>query len=114
MLQRGLNHERHSAKTRKMMVAIGVLAVVLLVLPFLAGVLGQAWCAFPQLVLLYVMLALRANVVVSVAGLPTSVMSFYAVGALLVVTCLPLPFRLLLPLRSGLAGSDLPGIQAAR
>ena len=52
-----------------MIVAIGVLAVVLLILPFLAGMLGQAWVRILNVTLLYVMLALGLNVVVGVAGL---------------------------------------------
>ena len=43
---------------KKMIVAIGVLAVVLLILPFLAGMLGQAWVRILNVTLLYVMLAL--------------------------------------------------------
>ena len=65
-----------------MIVAIGVLAVVLLILPFLAGMLGQAWVRILNVTLLYVMLALGLNVVVGVAGLlDLGYVAFYAVGA---------------------------------
>ena len=95
---------------KKMMVAIGVLAVVLLILPFLAGMLGQAWVRILNVTLLYVMLALGLNVVVGVAGLlDLGYVAFYAVGAYtwsLLASAhfnLHYPFWVLLPLGAFLA-----------
>jgi len=95
---------------KKMIIAIGVLAVVLLILPFLAGMLGQAWVRILNVTLLYVMLALGLNVVVGVAGLlDLGYVAFYAVGAytwsLLASSHFNLhyPFWVLLPLGAFLA-----------
>ncbi len=67
---------------RNQMIAIVALGVLLLVLPFLAGMIGQAWVRILNITLLYVMLALGLNVVVGVAGLlDLGYVAFYAVGA---------------------------------
>jgi branched-chain amino acid transport system permease protein len=90
-----------------MFVALGVF---LLILPFLAGMLGQAWVRILNITLLYVMLALGLNVVVGVAGLlDLGYVAFYAVGAytwsLLASQHFNLhyPFWVLLPLGAFLA-----------
>jgi branched-chain amino acid transport system permease protein len=90
-----------------MFLALGVL---LLILPFLAGMLGQAWVRILNITLLYVMLALGLNVVVGVAGLlDLGYVAFYAVGAytwsLLASQHFNLhyPFWVLLPLGAFLA-----------
>lgn len=95
---------------RNQMIALGVLAVVVLILPFLAGMLGQAWVRILNVTLLYVMLALGLNVVVGVAGLlDLGYVAFYAVGAYtwsLLASAhfnLHLPFWVLLPLGAFLA-----------
>ncbi|MGL4232981.1 MAG: ABC transporter permease subunit [Casimicrobium sp.] len=67
---------------RNQILAIIALGIVLLILPFLAGMLGQAWVRILNVTLLYVMLALGLNVVVGVAGLlDLGYVAFYAVGA---------------------------------
>jgi branched-chain amino acid transport system permease protein len=90
-----------------MFIALGVF---LLILPFLAGMLGQAWVRILNITLLYVMLALGLNVVVGVAGLlDLGYVAFYAVGAytwsLLASQHFNLhyPFWVLLPLGAFLA-----------
>ena len=95
---------------RKQMAAFVALGVLILILPFLAGMLGQAWVRILNTTLLYVMLALGLNVVVGVAGLlDLGYVAFYAVGAytwsLLASAHFDLhyPFWLLLPLGACLA-----------
>ena len=67
---------------KKQILALVALGIFLLVLPFLAGLLGQAWVRILNVTLLYVMLALGLNVVVGVAGLlDLGYVAFYAVGA---------------------------------
>ncbi|MYN14700.1 ABC transporter ATP-binding protein [Pusillimonas sp. TS35] len=63
---------------------LGIFAfgVVLAVLPFLLGLVGQSWIRTLNFALLYVMLALGLNVVVGFAGLlDLGYIAFYAVGA---------------------------------
>ncbi len=95
---------------RNQVIAIVALGVFVLILPFLAGMLGQAWVRILNITLLYVMLALGLNVVVGVAGLlDLGYVAFYAVGAytwsLLASSHfnLHLPFWVLLPLGAFLA-----------
>ena len=95
---------------RNQLVAFVALGVLVLILPFLAGMLGQAWVRILNVTLLYVMLALGLNVVVGVAGLlDLGYVAFYAVGAytwsLLASAHFNLhwPFWVLLPLGAGLA-----------
>ena len=95
---------------KKQILALVALGIFLLVLPFLAGMLGQAWVRILNVTLLYVMLALGLNVVVGVAGLlDLGYVAFYAVGAytwsLLASQHfdLHLPFYVLLPLGAFLA-----------
>ena len=62
--------------------ATAVIAVVLLVLPFVVGTQGNAWVRILDFALLYVMLALGLNIVVGYAGLlDLGYVAFYAVGA---------------------------------
>jgi branched-chain amino acid transport system permease protein len=57
-------------------------AVVLIVLPFVAGYFGNAWVRALAFAALYVMLALGLNIVVGFAGLlDLGYIAFYAVGA---------------------------------
>ena len=97
-------------KRRNQMIALAALGVLLVILPFAAGALGQAWVRILNITLLYVMLALGLNVVVGVAGLlDLGYVAFYAVGAytwsLLASAHFDLhyPFWVLLPLGAFLA-----------
>jgi len=63
-------------------VAMFVVAVLLIALPYLAGTLGNAWVRALAFMLLYIMLALGLNIVVGFAGLlDLGYIAFYAVGA---------------------------------
>ena len=93
-------------------IACAMLAVVLLTLPFLAGMgLGRGWVRILDFALLYTMLALGLNIVVGYAGLlDLGYIAFYAVGAYLYALLasphfgLHLPFWALLPLGAAVAG----------
>jgi branched-chain amino acid transport system permease protein len=62
--------------------AIAAVAVVLLVLPFAFGLLGNAWVRALAFACLYILLALGLNIVVGFAGLlDLGYIAFYAVGA---------------------------------
>ncbi len=59
-----------------------VLAVVLMVFPFVAANFGNSWVRIIDMALLYIMLALGLNIVVGFAGLlDLGYIAFYAVGA---------------------------------
>lgn len=95
---------------RNQIIAFVALGALLIALPFLAGMIGQAWVRILCFTLLYVMLALGLNVVVGVAGLlDLGYVAFYAVGAytwaLLASSHFNLsyPFWVLLPLGAFLA-----------
>ena len=61
--------------------AIGI-GVALLILPFVAGLAGNAWIRILAFAMLYIMLALGLNIVVGYAGLlDLGYIAFYAVGA---------------------------------
>ena len=85
--------------------AMILLGLLLLLLPLLAGAIGQSWVRIIDYALLYIMLALGLNIVVGYAGLlDLGYIAFYAVGAYLYALLasphfgLHLPFWLLLPL----------------
>lgn len=85
-------------------------APLLLVLPFLAGLGGQAWVRILDLAILYVFLALGLNIVVGLAGLlDMGYIAFYAVGAYTWALLgsphfgIHWPFWVVLPLSAGLA-----------
>jgi branched-chain amino acid transport system permease protein len=62
--------------------ATAAVAIVLLLLPFIVGQLGNAWVRALAFACLYVMLALGLNIVVGFAGLlDLGYIAFYAVGA---------------------------------
>ncbi len=62
--------------------ATALVAVVLILLPFIFGQLGNAWVRALAFACLYVMLALGLNIVVGFAGLlDLGYIAFYAVGA---------------------------------
>jgi len=104
-----LRRPRSRAQAR---VAIILLAVLLVLLPFLveAG-LGRSWVRVLDFALLYVILALGLNIVVGYAGLlDLGFVAFYALGAYLYAWLasphfgLHLPFWAVLPLGAMLAG----------
>ena len=68
---------------KKSAVAVGAIALALLLAPFLAGAaFGNSWVRILDFVLLYSMLALGLNIVVGYAGLlDLGYIAFYAVGA---------------------------------
>jgi branched-chain amino acid transport system permease protein len=75
-----LRHDRRAA-----LLAWLVMAVVLVLLPFVTGgLLGRSWVRIVDFALLYIMLALGLNIVVGYAGLlDLGYIAFYAVGAYL-------------------------------
>jgi branched-chain amino acid transport system permease protein len=63
-------------------VGIALVALALILLPFVAALAGTAWVRVLNFALLYVMLALGLNIVVGFAGLlDLGYIAFYAVGA---------------------------------
>jgi branched-chain amino acid transport system permease protein len=73
---------RLSQNRSSVWLATAVIAVVLLLLPFIVGQLGNAWVRALAFACLYVMLALGLNIVVGFAGLlDLGYIAFYAVGA---------------------------------
>jgi branched-chain amino acid transport system permease protein len=84
--------------------------VVLLAVPFVAALGGQAWVRIANFAILYVFLALGLNIVVGYAGLlDLGYVAFYAVGAYTYALLasphfgIHLPFWVILPLGAGLA-----------
>ncbi len=68
-------------RQQKLAVLVGA-AVLLLVLPFVVQIAGNAWVRIIDIALLYVLLALGLNIVVGYAGLlDLGYVAFYAVGA---------------------------------
>lgn len=66
----------------KVWMGIALCGVVLAILPFVLGTVGQSWVRTLNFALLYVMLALGLNIVVGFAGLlDLGYIAFYAVGA---------------------------------
>ncbi|MET3105226.1 branched-chain amino acid transport system permease protein [Oxalobacteraceae bacterium GrIS 2.11] len=62
--------------------SFAVLAVVLMLFPFIAANFGNSWVRIIDIALLYIMLALGLNIVVGFAGLlDLGYIAFYAVGA---------------------------------
>ena len=62
--------------------ATAVVAVILILLPFAFGMMGNAWVRALAFALLYIMLAMGLNIVVGFAGLlDLGYIAFYAVGA---------------------------------
>jgi branched-chain amino acid transport system permease protein len=97
---------------RRPKLAFVMLAIVLLVLPFVVGNgLGNAWVRVLDFVLLYMLLAIGLNIVVGYAGLlDLGYIAFYAIGAYLYAWLasphfgLHLPFWIVLPIGAALAG----------
>ncbi|CAN5345297.1 branched-chain amino acid ABC transporter permease [soil metagenome] len=69
---------------RASFIAMIVVTIVLLIVPFVAGSVGNSWVRIIDFALLYVLLALGLNIVVGFAGLlDLGYIAFYAVGAYL-------------------------------
>jgi branched-chain amino acid transport system permease protein len=63
-------------------VGVALIALALVLLPFVAAIFGTAWVRVLNFALLYVMMALGLNIVVGFAGLlDLGYIAFYAVGA---------------------------------
>lgn len=84
---------------------ITLITVVLIALPFVAAMGGQAWVRIVNFAILYVFLALGLNIVVGFAGLlDLGYIAFYAVGAYVYALLasphfgLHLPFWVILPI----------------
>ncbi|MDE2429436.1 MAG: ABC transporter ATP-binding protein [Burkholderiales bacterium] len=72
------------ANPAKAYTSFAVLAVVLVLFPFVAANFGNSWVRIIDFALLYIMLALGLNIVVGFAGLlDLGYIAFYAVGAYL-------------------------------
>lgn len=89
---------------------IALMAAVLIALPFVAALGGQAWVRILDFAILYVFLALGLNIVVGLAGLlDLGYVAFYAVGAYTWALLasphfgLHLPFWVILPFAAMLA-----------
>jgi branched-chain amino acid transport system permease protein len=89
---------------------VALIAIALLLLPFAAALIGQAWVRILNFAMIYTMLALGLNIVVGFAGLlDLGYIAFYAVGAYVYALLasphfgLHLPFWVILPLGAGLA-----------
>jgi branched-chain amino acid transport system permease protein len=90
--------------------AVVLIGVVLLAVPFVAALGGQAWVRIANFAILYVFLALGLNIVVGYAGLlDLGYVAFYAVGAYVYALLasphfgLHLPFWVILPVGAGVA-----------
>jgi branched-chain amino acid transport system permease protein len=74
--------KRFSDASRQQKLVVLIAAVVLLRLPFMVQMAGNAWVRIIDIALLYVLLALGLNIVVGYAGLlDLGYVAFYAVGA---------------------------------
>lgn len=100
----------NSAIQPRVWVGMLLLGVVLAILPFVLGTIGQSWIRTVNFALLYVMLALGLNIVVGFAGLlDLGYIAFYAVGAYIWAMLasphfgLHLPFWVVLPIGVGIA-----------
>jgi branched-chain amino acid transport system permease protein len=89
---------------------VGLIAIVLLLLPFALFQAGTAWVRIANFAILYVLLALGLNIVVGFAGLlDLGYIAFYAVGAYAYALLasphfgLHLPFWIILPIGAAIA-----------
>ncbi|WP_313952047.1 ABC transporter permease subunit [Accumulibacter sp.] len=87
-----------------------LIGVVLLAVPFVAALGGQAWVRIANFAILYVFLALGLNIVVGYAGLlDLGYVAFYAVGAYVYALLasphfgIHLPFWVILPIGAAIA-----------
>ena len=91
-------------------VGVALVAVALLLLPFAAALIGQAWVRILNFAMIYTMLALGLNIVVGFAGLlDLGYIAFYAVGAYVYALLasphfgIHLPFWAIIPMGAALA-----------
>src|SRR5947207_6766369 len=89
---------------------VALIAIALVILPFVAAFAGQAWVRILNFAMVYIMLALGLNIVVGFAGLlDLGYIAFYAVGAYTYALLasphfnLHLPFWIILPLGAAVA-----------
>jgi branched-chain amino acid transport system permease protein len=95
---------------RSAWIGIALVAVVLIVLPWVLSGIGTAWVRIMNLAILFVLLSLGLNIVVGFAGLlDLGYIAFYAVGAYVYALLasphfdLHLPFYIILPLGAAVA-----------
>ena len=95
---------------RLLWAGLALVAVVLLVLPFVLASYGTFWVRVTNSAILYVFLALGLNIVVGFAGLlDLGYIAFYAVGAYVYALLasphfnLHLPFWIILPIGAAVA-----------
>jgi branched-chain amino acid transport system permease protein len=103
-------HQRTKSIPPKVWAGVALVAVALALLPFAAGMIGQAWVRILNFAMVYTMLALGLNIVVGFAGLlDLGYIAFYAVGAYMYALLasphfdIHLPFWIIIPLGAGLA-----------
>jgi branched-chain amino acid transport system permease protein len=91
-------------------IGVALVALALLLLPWVLSAIGTAWVRIMNLAILFVLLSLGLNIVVGFAGLlDLGYIAFYAVGAYVYALLasphfdLHLPFWIILPLGAGLA-----------
>ena len=101
---------RRDAVPPKVWAGVALIAIALLLLPFAAGLIGQAWVRILNFAMIYAMLALGLNIVVGFAGLlDLGYIAFYAVGAYMYALLasphfdIHLPFWVIIPMGAGLA-----------
>jgi len=91
-------------------IGVALVAVALIVLPFVLSSIGTAWVRITNLAILFVLLAMGLNIVVGFAGLlDLGYIAFYAVGAYVYALLasphfdLHLPFWIILPIGAAVA-----------
>jgi len=101
---------RRDAVPPKVWAGVALIAIALLLLPFAAALVGQAWVRILNFAMIYTMLALGLNIVVGFAGLlDLGYIAFYAVGAYMYALLasphfdIHLPFWIIIPMGAGLA-----------
>ncbi|WP_374681649.1 ABC transporter ATP-binding protein [Accumulibacter sp.] len=101
---------KKAAPWQRHWLAVVLIGVVLLAVPFVAALGGQAWVRIANFAILYIFLALGLNIVVGYAGLlDLGYVAFYAVGAYVYALLasphfgLHLPFWVILPLGAAIA-----------
>ena len=101
---------RKSVPWQRHWLGVLLIAAVLVAVPFVAALGGQAWVRIANFAILYIFLALGLNIVVGYAGLlDLGYVAFYAVGAYVYALLasphfgLHLPFWVILPLGAAIA-----------
>jgi branched-chain amino acid transport system permease protein len=105
-----MNRPRAKSIPPKVWAGVVLVAIALALLPFVAGLVGQAWVRILNFAMVYIMLALGLNIVVGFAGLlDLGYIAFYAVGAYVYALLasphfgIHLPFWVILPLSAAVA-----------